>query len=127
MDDLPLGLGKFDMVRAWAMASFASIIKLNVFGLVPSLNLLQLKPGIMAACTAHFKGFLDRGLFETSVLVVPTLQVIGNPSGGRLVPLKWEDVMIISNLDLIELSPTPSSQSPRYRISDLLKGFFSFH
>jgi hypothetical protein len=109
MDDLSLGLGKFDMFRAWAVASFASIIELNVFGLVPSLNLLQIEAGIMAASTAHFKRFLDRGLFETSVLIVPTLQVIGNPSGGCLVPLKWENVMVISDLDLIELSPAPPS------------------
>jgi hypothetical protein len=108
MDDLSLGFGRFDMFRAWAMASFASIIKLDVFGLVPSSSLLQIEAGIMAACTAHFKRFLDRGLFETSFLIVPTLQVIGNPSGGRLVPLKWEDVMVISNFDLIELSPAPS-------------------
>jgi hypothetical protein len=104
MDDFSLGLGRVDMFRAWAMASFASIIKLHIFGLVPSFSLLQLEAGIMAACTAHFKRFLDRGLFETSFLIVPTLQVIGNPSGGRLVPLKWEDVMVISNLDLIEFS-----------------------
>jgi hypothetical protein len=109
MDDLSLGPGKFDVFRAWAVASFASIIKLDVFGLVPPLNLLQLKPGIMAACAAHFKRFLDGRLFETSVLVVPTLQVIRNPSGGRLVPLKWEKIVVISHLDLIELSPAPSS------------------
>jgi hypothetical protein len=109
MDDLSLGLGRFDMFRAWAMASFASIIKLDVFGLVPSFDLLQLEASIMAACTAHFKRFFNRGLSETSFLTVPTLQVIGNPSGGRLVPLKWEDVMVIPNLDLIELSPAPSS------------------
>jgi hypothetical protein len=109
MDDLSLGLGKFDMFRAWAMTSFTSIIKLNVFRLVPSFNFLQIEAGIVAACTAHFKRFLDRGLFETSVLIVPTLQVIGNPSRGSLVPLKWEDVMVISDFDLIELSPAPSS------------------
>jgi hypothetical protein len=108
MDDLSLGLGSFDMFRARAMASFATIIKLDIFGPIPSVSLLQLEAGIMAACTAHFKRFFNRGLFETSFLTIPTLQVIGNPSGGRLVPLKWKKIVVISHLDLIELSPAPS-------------------
>jgi hypothetical protein len=109
MDDLSLGLGSFDMFRARAMASFTAIIKLDIFGPIPSsVSLLQLEAGIMAACAAHFKRFFNRGLFETSSLTVPTLQVIGNPSGGRLVPLKGKKIVVISHLDLIELSPAPS-------------------
>jgi hypothetical protein len=60
MDDFPFGSGRFDMVRAWAMAFFTSDIEFNIFGFVPSINLLQLKPGIVTASTTHLKGLLDR-------------------------------------------------------------------
>ena len=43
VDDLPLDLGRFGMFGAWAMASFTSIIELDIFGFVPSFNPLQLE------------------------------------------------------------------------------------
>lgn len=79
LDDLSLSFGRLDVFRgrARAMTSFTSVIELNISGLVPSCNFLQLQPGIVATRTAHFKGFLHSGLFETPLLIVPVLPVIG--------------------------------------------------
>jgi hypothetical protein len=107
--------------RARAMAFFTSDIELHIFGFISPVNFLKLEPSIMAACTAHIKGFLYRGFFETPILMIPILQIIGNLPRGRLVPLEWENVMVISNLDLIALFPTPSPISPHYVINDLFR------
>jgi hypothetical protein len=62
----------------------------------------------MATRTAHFEGFFNRRGLQTTIFSIPVLEVKRYPTGGRLVPLKWEEVMVISHLGLIELSPTPS-------------------
>jgi hypothetical protein len=119
MDDSPLGLGGFDMFGAGTMAFFASDIELNIFGFISPFNLFQLEPGIMAARTAHFKGFFYRRCLQTAIFFVPVLEVVGNPSRGGLVPLKGEDIMIVPHLDLIALFPAPSPVSPHHSISHL--------
>ena len=121
MNDFSLGPGRFGVFGARAMAFFTSNIELHIFGFVSPVNLLQLEPRIMAARAAHFEGFLHRRLFKTAIHIVPILQVIRNPAGGRLVPLEWENVMVISNLDLIALFPAPSAVSPHYAINDLFR------
>jgi hypothetical protein len=127
MDDFSLGLGRLNVLRARAMAFFTSDIELHIFGFISPVNFLQLEPSIMATCTAHIKGFLYRGFFETPILMIPILQIIGNPPRSRLIPLEWENVMMISNLDLIALFPTPSPKSPRQVIGDLLRKVFCIH
>jgi hypothetical protein len=124
MNDFPLGLGRFGVFGARAMAFFTSDIELHISGFVSPVNLLQLKPCIVAARAAHFEGFLHSGLFETAVLIVPILQVIGNPPGGRLVPLERENVMLIPNPDLIALLPAPPPISPDHIVGGLFRRVF---
>jgi len=124
MNDFSLGPGRFGVFGARAMAFFTSNIELHISGFVSPINLLQLEPCIMAARAAHFEGFLHRRLFETAVLIVPILQVIGNPAGSRLVPLERENVMMISNPDLIALLPAPSPIRPHHIIGGLFRRVF---
>ena len=39
-NDFSLGLGRLDVLGAWTMAFFTSNIELDIFGFVPSVNLL---------------------------------------------------------------------------------------
>jgi hypothetical protein len=75
----------------------------------------------VTASATHFKGFFDSRYLQATILFIPVLEVIRNPTGGRLVPLEWENVMVISNLDLIALFPAPSPISPHYVINDLFR------
>jgi hypothetical protein len=43
-----------------------------------------------------------------------------NPPGGRLVPLEGEDVVMISNLDVVGLFPSP----PPIRLYNGIRGLF---
>jgi hypothetical protein len=90
MDDFPFSPGRLDVFRARAMAFFTSDIELDIFGFVSFINLLQLEPGIMAACTAHFKRFFYSRCLQATIFFVPVLEVVRNPSRGGLVPLKGE-------------------------------------
>src|SRR4030043_1502812 len=119
MEDFPFGPGGLDMFGARAMTFFPSDIELDIFGFVSSINLLQLEPGIMTACTAHFKRFFYCGYLQATIFLVPVLGFVRHPSRGSLVPLKGEDIMVVSNLDLVALFPAPSPVSPRHGISDL--------
>ena len=62
----------------------------------------------MATRTTHFERFFNSRGLQTTIFSIPVLEVKGYPTRGRLVPLKWEKVMVISYLDLVELSPAPS-------------------
>src|SRR5271157_753763 len=112
MDDFPLRLRRVDVFGGWAMAFFTSNIEFDIFGFISSVNLLQFEAGIMATRTAHIKGFLHGRLSETPVHIIPILKIIRNPARGRLVPLEWEDVVPISNLDFVALFPAPSPKGP---------------
>jgi hypothetical protein len=127
VNNLSLGPRSFDVFRPRAMAFFTSNIELHIFGFISPIHFFQFEPCVMATRTAHIKRFLHGRLFESSVLVVPILEIIGNPTGSGLVPLDWENVITISNLNLIPLFPTPSPESPRYVVSDLLGKVFCIH
>jgi hypothetical protein len=81
----------------------------------------------MASGTAHFEGFFNSGYLQATILSIPVLEVIGNPSGSCLVPLEGENVMMISDLDLVALFPAPSSISPHHIVRNLFGGVFCIH
>ncbi len=115
------------MLRAGAMAFLASDIELNISGFISIFHLFQLEAGIMTARAAHLKRFFNGGCLEAAVFLVPVLTVVWNPSRGRLVPLKGEDIMVVPDLDLVTLFPAPSSERPRHVVSDFFGEVFPIH
>jgi hypothetical protein len=81
----------------------------------------------MTASTAHLKGFFYRRRLQTAIFDVPVLEVVRNPSRGSLVPLEREDIVVISDLDLIALFPSPSPISPHHGISGFLRRVFRIY
>jgi hypothetical protein len=79
MDDFPFSPGRLDVFGGRAMAFFTADIELDIFGFVSFINLLQLEPGIMAACIAHFKRFFYSRCLQATVFFVPVLEVVRNP------------------------------------------------
>jgi hypothetical protein len=112
------------MSGARTVTFFASDIELHIFRFIPSISLLQLESGIVAAGTAHFKGFFWRRFLQATIFFVPVLEVVRNPSRGSLVPLEGEDIVIVPDLDLIALFPSPSPISPHHDISGLFRRVF---
>jgi hypothetical protein len=127
VDDLPLGLGSFDMFRARAMTFFAPDIELHIFRFVAFVDLFQFKSGIMTTGTAHFKGLFCRRFLESTILFVPVLEIIRNPPRGGLVPLEGKDKVIVADLDLIALFPSPPPISSHDGISDLFGRVLCIH
>jgi hypothetical protein len=100
------------MFRSGSVAFLAPRIQFRIFGLESSVGLFQLQARVVAPSTLGFKRVGRVGFLDTAVFVIPVLKVVRDPSGGGLIPLVGQDVMVVPNLHQVTLLSPPTAIGP---------------